>query len=243
MTGFNLPIVNEWYDTRSYPNSVTRVYEKYIDPYWSGNIWVIKGSEASLVVDTGTGIVSPIPTIESITNTPLVAAVSCFYYDHAGGLHYFDRRCSHPLDATVISDASNDMGANHFNKFAQITALPSENFKLGAYQPLSTKPSEFVNDGFIFDLGDRSIEVLHVPGRTPGSLVFWEEKTGYLFGGETLFSDPYLNDFPPKNVQSYEEGLRRLHQFPISTIFGGHFEPFSGKELTKLVEDEIGRYH
>jgi|TARA_B110000046_G_scaffold5141_1_gene5435 glyoxylase-like metal-dependent hydrolase (beta-lactamase superfamily II) len=242
MSDFNLPIVNDWYDTKSYPNNVTRISEKYIDPYWSGNIWVIKGSEASLIVDTGTGIVSPIPLIESITNTPLIAAASCHYYDHAGGLHYFDRRCSHPVDAAVISDPTNDMGAGHFNQFAVFSALPDKEFKLGSYYPISTISSDLLSDGYIFDLGNRSIEVLHIPGRTLGSLVFWEEKTGNLFGGETVFVDPYLNNFPPENVQSYEDGLKRLCQYPVSTIFGGHFEPFSGKELIDLVGSEIGRY-
>ncbi len=243
MSGLNLPVVNEWYDSKPYPNGVTRITEKCIDPYWSGNIWVIKGSEASLIVDTGTGIASPIATIESITKTPFIATASCYYYDHAGGLHYFDRRCSHPLDAAVISDSENDLGASDFNQFAQISALPNKDFKIGAYYPISTISSDLINDGFIFDLGNRSIEVLHTPGRTPGSLVFWEEKTGYLFGGETLFLDPYLNNFPPMDVGSYEAGLRRLSQYPVSTVFGGHFEMFSGKELIELVESEIGRYH
>ncbi|NKB62551.1 MAG: MBL fold metallo-hydrolase [Gammaproteobacteria bacterium] len=243
MTGTNLPIVNDWYDTTPFPNNVTRVYEKYIDQYWSGNIWVIEGSEASLVVDTGSGIVSPIPTIKAIVKTPLIAAASCYYYDHAGGLSYFDRQCIHSLDAKAISDASNDMGARNLNKFAKFTALPHSDFKLSSYQPKSTSSSELLEDGFMFELGNRSIEVLHVPGRTPGSLVFWEEKTGYLFGGETLFIDPYQNDFPPEDVQSYEDSLRHLSHFPVSTIFGGHFEPFSRMELIDLVESEIGRYH
>ena len=242
MTGSNLPIADKWFDIRPYQNGVTKISEKHIDPYWSGNIWVIQGSEASLVVDTGTGIVSPIPTLSSITDTPLTAVASCYYYDHAGGLNYFERRYSHSLDARAISDPSNDMGASHFNKYAEVTALPDKEFQLGAYQPNSANPIATVEDGYKFELGSRSIEVIHVPGRTPGSLVFWEEKTGYLFGGETLFVDPYQNNFPPQDVNSYEACIRRLSQLSVSTIFGGHFEPFSKNELKELVEAEIGRY-
>ena len=63
-----------------------------------------------------------------------------------------------------------------------------------------------------------------------------------MFGGETLFIDPFNNDFPPQDVGSYEESLRRLSKIPATTIFGGHFEPFTKRELSELMESEIGRY-
>jgi len=243
MNAAKLPTTQDWYATQSYPDGVVRIVEQHIDSYWSGNIWVISGSEKSLVVDTGTGIVSPLPIIASITDKPLIATVSCYYYDHAGGLHYFDHQTCHSLDAPAIADISNDMGARYFRKYAQLSAVPRDDFEIEDYQPISTSPSDFLEDGEIIDLGNRQIEILHIPGRTPGSLALWEEETGYLFGGETIFIDPFNNNFPPQDVASYEYSLRRLSKIPATTIFGGHFEPFTKGELLELVESEIGRYH
>ncbi|MDC1287819.1 MBL fold metallo-hydrolase [Gammaproteobacteria bacterium] len=243
MNTTKLPTAQEWYATKSYPNGVVRIFEQHIDSYWSGNIWMISGSEKSLVVDTGTGIVSPLPTLASITDKPLIATVSCCYYDHAGGFHYFDHRACHSLDAPAIEDISNDMGARYFKKYAQLSAVPYDDFEIEEYQPGSTSPSDFLEDGGIIDLGNRQIEILHVSGRTPGSLVLWEAETGYMFGGETLFIDPFAHDFQPNDVASYEDSLVRLSKIPATTIFGGHFEPFTKGELLELVGNEVGRYH
>jgi glyoxylase-like metal-dependent hydrolase (beta-lactamase superfamily II) len=243
MSSVRLPIADNWYEINSYPDNIFRITEKHIDSYWSGNIWLVVGSSKALVVDTGTGIVPPNTIVSSITHKPVIAVALCCFYDHSGGLYSFDERACHHLEADAVVDSSNDKLASYFVKNAKLSALPYKGFSLECYEVKSTKLTRTFQEGEIIDLGDRRLEVLHIPGRTPGSIALWEENAGYLFGGESLFIDPDKNDFPPQDVISYENSLFRLAELPVVSIFGGHFECFSSEELHQLIKLEIGRYH
>ncbi|NHN88612.1 MBL fold metallo-hydrolase [Acetobacter conturbans] len=51
----------------------------------------------------------------------------------------------------------------------------------------SVSPDRFTTDGETFDLLGRSYKVLHVPGHTPGHVVFYDAKDQIVFAGDTLF--------------------------------------------------------
>ena len=53
--------------------------------------------------------------------------------------------------------------------------------------------------------------VLHLPGHTPGSVCFWDKKTGVMFTGDTLFRDGYgRTDIPGGNGEQLSASLNRL---------------------------------
>ncbi|UKK49908.1 MBL fold metallo-hydrolase [Prevotella sp. E13-17] len=45
----------------------------------------------------------------------------------------------------------------------------------------------FLNDGDIICFGNHKLKVLHVPGHSPGSVLFYCEKEKVVFSGDTLF--------------------------------------------------------
>lgn len=47
----------------------------------------------------------------------------------------------------------------------------------------------FVNEGYVFDLGGKKIEVSHMPAHTPGSIVLIDRKTGSCYSGDAFGSD------------------------------------------------------
>ena len=73
-----------------------------------------------------------------------------------------------------------------------IEALPHEGFDTAAWAAPGAEPTSYVVDGDVIDLGDRRLEVLHVPGHTPGSIALWEAATGLLFSGDTAYVDARL---------------------------------------------------
>ncbi len=48
--------------------------------------------------------------------------------------------------------------------------------------------SRFWRDGEIYAVGELNFKVLHCPGHTPGHVVFAEEKSRKVFGGDCLFA-------------------------------------------------------
>lgn len=96
--------------------------------------------------------------------------------------------------------------------------------------PLPYKPC---NDGDIITIGDLSVEVIHTPGHTPGSVCL--QVADVLFTGDTLFCDGVGRwDLPGGDWWQLEKSLMRLAPLADSLhIMPGHGpESVLGEEKT-----------
>ena len=55
------PVAEFWYAVEACDNAIIRFREAHIDCYAVGDIWLVRGRDRDLVIDTGSGIVSPAP--------------------------------------------------------------------------------------------------------------------------------------------------------------------------------------
>jgi glyoxylase-like metal-dependent hydrolase (beta-lactamase superfamily II) len=75
----------------------------------------------------------------------------------------------------------------------------------------------------LFDLGSHTLEVIHTPGHTSGSICIYEFKTKVLFSGDTVFSGGTLSYIAESgSVGDYVNSIMRLEARKISMIFPGH---------------------
>jgi glyoxylase-like metal-dependent hydrolase (beta-lactamase superfamily II) len=102
------PVVELWYAIQPQGDGILRLNEIHVDPYAVGDIWLVRGSQRDLIVDTGSGIVPPAPIIEALSDKPILAVALNCYYDHAGGWHSFTERACHRLDAAALIDPSEE---------------------------------------------------------------------------------------------------------------------------------------
>ena len=88
--------------------------------------------------------------------------------------------------------------------------------------------------GDIITVGDITIEVLHTPGHTPGSMCFLVG--GVLVSGDTLFLEGCgRTDFPGSDPSAMYESLQRLASLPDDTVVcAGHW--YSQPPLASLAE-------
>lgn len=72
--------------------------------------------------------------------------------------------------------------------------------------------------------GNHTFTILHTPGHTPGSCVFYCEKEKVAFTGDTLFRMSIgRTDFDGGSWQDMTESLRKLAKLPVDTvIYSGH---------------------
>ncbi|MDR2103163.1 MAG: MBL fold metallo-hydrolase [Treponema sp.] len=81
--------------------------------------------------------------------------------------------------------------------------------------------------------------VLHLPGHTPGSVGFYDEKAGVLFSGDTLFHHGVgRTDLPGGDSRALEASLGKLSALPGDTAF------FPGHGPSGILgrEGSFGRY-
>ena len=85
----------------------------------------------------------------------------------------------------------------------------------------------------LFDLGSHTLEVLHTPGHTSGSICLYEFTSKTLFSGDTVFAGGALSYIAESgSIGDYINSITRLEARKISRIYPGH-----GKVSTSPEED------
>lgn len=73
----------------------------------------------------------------------------------------------------------------------------------------NVRPDVHTQDGETLKLAGRTYEVLHVPGHTPGHVVFFDPRDRVLFAGDTLFRGTIgRTDFPYGNADTLISAIR-----------------------------------
>ena len=223
-----------------------------------GNIWHVRGRDRDLLVDTGLGIASLRDEIADLAERPVVAVATHVHYDHAGSLHEFDDRRIHRLEVEQMADYREfawirraDIPEPIQQFFAElgapiegdnlIHAVPSPDYDPARYRVVST-PATAVDEGEVIDLGDRSFEVMHLPGHTPGSIGLWEAGTGTLFSGDAVYdAAPLLDELPESDVPAYVRTMKRLRELPVEVVHAGHEPSFGRTRLVEIVDEYLDR--
>jgi glyoxylase-like metal-dependent hydrolase (beta-lactamase superfamily II) len=93
-----------------------------------------------------------------------------------------------------------------------------------------------VEEGDVIDLGDRSFEVLHLPGHSPGGIGLFERSTGILLSGDAIYDGPLIDEFPDADIGAYCQTMRRLRSLPVTIVHGGHDPSFSRARMVEIVD-------
>jgi glyoxylase-like metal-dependent hydrolase (beta-lactamase superfamily II) len=121
-----------------------------------------------------------------------------------------------------------------------LKALPWDEFDLASYAVTPVTPTRVVEDGDEIDLGDRRLEILHLPGHTPGEIGLWEADTRMLFSGDCVYeSGVLLDELPESDVRAYVRSMIRLRDLPVRVVHGGHDDNFGRERLLELIDEYV----
>src|SRR5581483_4682138 len=138
-------------------------------------MFLIRGTQRYALIDSGMGRGALREYVAQFTGgLPLVTIWTHSHGDHIGQADQFIADSTEYVgaaDRQAVADFLERRGAT----VAQIS---------GHLQP--------VGDGARIDLGDRSLEIVTVPGHTPGSIVIFDPATGSLFTGDSFGNNSNL---------------------------------------------------
>jgi len=88
----------------------------------------------------------------------------------------------------------------------------------------------FLKEGEL-KLGTKTLQVLHTPGHSPGSIsLYWSEKKA-LFTGDVVFAMGVgRTDFPGGDGMLLRDSIERLARLDAEWLLSGHGEVLKGKE-------------
>ncbi|MDR1712938.1 MAG: MBL fold metallo-hydrolase [Coriobacteriales bacterium] len=102
------------------------------------------------------------------------------------------------------------------------------NQSFGRQRPMPAV-QRLLTDGDLVAVGQLSLEVVHTPGHSPGSICLYDRLSGQLISGDTLFFGSMgRTDFPGGSMASMRNSLARLAQLPDDvSVYPGHDRPTS----------------
>jgi glyoxylase-like metal-dependent hydrolase (beta-lactamase superfamily II) len=230
-----------WYEVRLLEDGVAHIEEPFIKPFYRCNIWHVRGRDRDLLVDSGMGVVSLRHEVARLAERPVLAVATHTHFDHIGSHHEFAERLVHGAEAELMTSPTRKATlADRYVSDDIFTALPPGRFRAEAYEVTPAPPTRLIADGDRIDLGDRSFEVLHLPGHSPGSIGLWEEATGILFSGDVVYDGPLVDDCYHSDLGDYLRTMERLLDLPVRVVRGGHFPSFGRERFRELIGAFLG---
>ena len=181
----------------------------------SSHSYVIKGDRFNLLIDSGLDGNFPdlqdnlrkiglkVRDIDIVINTHE-------HFDHIGANRYFQEHAiiaAHRFAATKI--AMNDRYVTMY--------------KSGDANELSLYVHLWLESKSRFDIGNYTLDIIHTPGHTSGSICIYEPGKNFLFTGDTLFAGGTLSYIAESgSVGDYINSIMSLNTRQIVKIYPGH---------------------
>ena len=143
--------------------------------------FILKGTKSGLLIDTGMKLKGIRKIAEDLTGLPVRLINTHADPDHIGANSEFGSFMMHPSEC-----------ANYYGMF----------HGKGDVDP--------VYDGDEIDLGERELEIILIPGHTPGSIMLLDRRNRILFSGDSVQDGRIFLFGPMRDIHGYILGLKRL---------------------------------
>lgn len=152
--------------------------------------FILEGSKKALVIDSGVSGARDVKYLaENISGLPASLIHTHADPDHIAGNSYFDSCLMHKADKALYDIKSAELGGSE-KGFAK---------------------ARFVKDGDVIDLGERQVEVIHIPGHTKGSIALLDVNERVLYGGDTVQDGEIYMFGSHRNMDDYIASLEKLN--------------------------------
>ncbi len=157
-------------------------------------MFLLTGTKEALLVDSGINTPNAKEIAESITDLPVKLINTHADGDHISGNEAFGEFYIHQSEEV-----------NYRFRGKARTIIP-------------------VQQGDVLDLGDRPLEIIDLPGHTPGSIGILDVKNRVLIGGDSIQDGRIYMFGEQRNLPEYIASLERLSAYEgrFDTVYASH---------------------
>jgi glyoxylase-like metal-dependent hydrolase (beta-lactamase superfamily II) len=250
----SLPVANPWFSVETVGDGIVMLTEPHVARLWRANIFLVRGRDHDLLVDTGMGISSLRAEVARLTDRPIVLFSTHSHLDHIGGHPEFSD-CEiivHAAEAGSLENPSGPAGLSYASlpearraeyraagfdtDGLMIDAVPDAGYDIAAHRFHGAHATRLIDEGEVLDLGTRRFEVLHLPGHSPGSIALWDAASGTLIAGDAVYDGILIDSTADARIPTYLRTMARLRALPVNVVHGGHKRPFGRPRLHQIID-------
>ncbi|XP_060091681.1 acyl-coenzyme A thioesterase MBLAC2 [Heteronotia binoei] len=259
----------EWFAHKSLGGGIYWIQERFYESGNRANIWLVRGSQRDVVIDTGlglrslpdylylAGLLSPEaagdegqrpgeeekePPGSCGRRRPLLAVATHVHFDHSGGLHQFEEVAVHSAEAPALRRGDNYETVTWLSD-NEVVRQPSPGWSARQFRVRPVQPTHILQEGDVISLGDRQLTVMHMPGHSRGSICLHDRERKILFSGDVVYDGSMIDWLPYSRISDYVGTCQRLIELVnrglVEKVFPGHFNTFGAERLYRLASNYI----
>lgn len=236
---------SDWFEIERIGDGCVQITEGH--PVLPCNVLVFRDGGDAVLVDTGLGIADLPAVVRDLAGREPRVLLTHSHWDHIGAAHRFDDVAIHDRERgpngrvaiDVLSDEFGDRPGQFVRNYREGGHEFPSGFDPDAY---AIEPVEGVGALSAWDevaVGDRTLELVPLPGHSPGQLAVLDRTSGVCHGADVL--EPGYEIFAHlrhSDVDDYVETMDRLvalrDEGAFDTLTIGHGDPLRGDDLDVL---------
>lgn len=200
---------------------------------WWVNSYLVVGSRLAVLIDTGMGVGDIVAVVREATWLPVLVVNTHCHWDHVGGNSGFPDIAAHRYERRRLEQeqdvATLRVTLAAAQRRSEVHPFLPARFAPRDYRIHPSAATRSIADRDRLDLGGRSLEVIHTPGHSPGSVCLFDRANHLLFTGDSLYAGTMWLQTDDADFCAFRESLARLSNLAmdINFILGGHNEAVS----------------
>ena len=163
-------------------------------------LYLVEGDSAAILIDTGTSIADLDKIVAKLTQKPFHVVATHGHPDHIGNIRFFPEFYMHPADTVLTTPQLKEYNGR---------ILP-------------------IVEGDRFELGGRTLEVVHTPGHTPGSITLIDYANHMAFTGDAFGSGQLWMQLQPQIpfitlIESCGRMIEIMAEKGVDKLYVGHY--------------------
>lgn len=187
--------------------------------------YLVIGSRKALVIDTMNGWEDVSAVVRSLTELPVMVVNTHGHCDHIYGNVYFEEAYLNPADLPI---------AEEHIKFEQFQSeCKKHNLHMPKFRP--------IYGGDTIDLGNLHLDVIELPGHTPGGILLLLKEDRILFTGDSINHHLWMQLEESLPLEKFAQNLDRLMylQEDADYILHGHARDFDDISLMRKLRKGV----
>lgn len=187
--------------------------------------YLVIGSRKALVIDTMIGWEDVSAVVRSLTELPVMVVNTHGHCDHIYGNIYFEEAYLNPADLPVAEEHI------QFEEFQ--SECEKHNLHMPEFRP--------IHGGDTIDLGNLHLDVIELPGHTPGGILLLLKEDRILFTGDSINHHLWMQLEESLPLEIFAQNLDRLMylQENADYILHGHARDFDDISLMRKLRKGV----